>query len=113
MGVVESVKDAVKIIQQMDNLDLYRTLLDLQAQVMDLVDENRELESRLEVRDELAFDQNAYWRSTPGKRREGPFCSRCWDFEGKLVRLLHYGGASPRCPQCKSVAYLGGRGDDA
>ena len=86
MGLVENIKETAKLIQKIDNLDLYKRILDLQSEVMELVDENRRLKEELRVNTELTFDKNAYWIGT-GKPREGPFCSCCWDGSGKLIRL--------------------------
>jgi len=37
MGIVEDVREAVKLVQQVDNIDLYRKILDLQAEVQEMV----------------------------------------------------------------------------
>lgn len=54
MGLYEGIKDVAKIVQQADNLDLYRSLLDLSAQALDmqaeianLTKENEELKREL------------------------------------------------------------------
>ena len=39
MGLYEAVKDVAKLAQQADNIDLYRRLLDLSAQALDMQDE--------------------------------------------------------------------------
>lgn len=72
MGVVDTLKETIGLLQKVDNIDLYRRMLDLQTQVMALVEENQTLKQRLATRDELTFDANAYWRG-----EEGPFCSAC------------------------------------
>ena len=50
MGLYEGIKDVAKVVQQADNIELYRQLLDLSAQALDmqaeiakLKEENNEL----------------------------------------------------------------------
>ena len=35
MGLYEGIKDVAKVVQQADNIDLYKKLLDLSAQALD------------------------------------------------------------------------------
>jgi hypothetical protein len=48
---------------------------------------------------QLSFRKNSYWQGD-----DGPFCSRCWDSERKLVRLLIRRGFQPVCPACHITA---------
>jgi len=36
MGLYEGIKDVARIVQQADNLELYKALLDLSAQALDM-----------------------------------------------------------------------------
>lgn len=99
MGVLDTLKEAVGLIQKVDNIDLYKQMLELQTQVIALFEENRTLKDRLATRDQLTFKKNAYWMGD-----EGPFCSRCWDAESKLVRLHVQAQTTPRCPSCTRLA---------
>lgn len=96
MGILDTLKEAVGLIQKVDNIDLYRRMLELQTQVYSLVEENRALKERLTVREQLTFKGNAYWMGD-----SGPFCSRCWDVEWKLVRIhASRAGIVPSCVNC-------------
>ena len=44
------MKEAVGLFQKIDNIDLYRKILDLQAEVIALVQENTELKQRVAKR---------------------------------------------------------------
>ena len=46
MGILDTLKDAVTLIQKADNIELNRTILGLQSQVFDLVEENRRLKDK-------------------------------------------------------------------
>jgi hypothetical protein len=96
MSIIDNVKEAVTLVQRIDNLDLYRKILDLQAEVMALVEENNDLKRKLQIAEDLVFRENSYWR----RSGEGPFCCRCWDAESKLIRLIVQGGFKPKCPNC-------------
>ena len=39
MGLYEGIKDVAKVIQQADNIELYRQLIDLSAQALDMQNE--------------------------------------------------------------------------
>jgi regulator of replication initiation timing len=106
MGVIETVKDIGVLVQKLDNMDLVKRLVELQEQVYDVVTENRDLKEQnrtlqetLTTREQLTFRKNSYWNG-----QEGPFCSRCWDADGQLVRLHTQQGFYPRCPKCDHVA---------
>ena len=36
MGLYEGIKDVAKVVQQADNIDLYKKLLDLSSQALDM-----------------------------------------------------------------------------
>src|SRR5688572_8601623 len=102
MGILDTLKDAVGLMQKVDNIDLYKRMLELQTQVVSLVEENRLLKEKLGTREQLRFEKNAYWM-----KDNGPFCSNCWDTKANLVRL-HVAQAnsvtSPQCPACHQYA---------
>lgn len=106
MSLVEDFKETVKIIQKIDNLDLYKKILDLQSEVMDLMEENKLLKSQLQNKELLIFQDSAYWTKKEDDKLDGPFCPRCWDYESKLVRLISHTGYHPKCPQCKNFVEI-------
>lgn len=103
MGIIETLKDTISVIQKADNLDLYKRMLELQTQVFALVEENRTLHERLAMKEKLSFRDNYYWIGD-----EGPYCSPCWDGAGKLVRIHKKKGYNPICPNCKTMVEEGG-----
>ena len=51
MGLYESIKDVAKVVQQADNIELYRQLVDLSAQALDMQSEiNRLTAENTELR---------------------------------------------------------------
>lgn len=107
MSIIENAKEAVKLVQQIDNIELYRTILNLQAEIMEVVDQNRtlkseneELKEQLKFKEGLIFEGKAYWFKNSEGIKEGPFCSNCWDVKKLSVRL-HVDGTYHFCPNCK------------
>lgn len=47
MGLYEGIKDVAKVVQQADNIELYRQLLDLSAQALDFQAENSKLKEEI------------------------------------------------------------------
>jgi hypothetical protein len=61
----------------------------------------RELQKQLDVRAQVKWDDPVYWVEAPSGR-EGPYCQRCYDAEGKLVRLQSSGDGYYSCRACSS-----------
>src|SRR5260370_21150622 len=109
MGIIENFKDVLKLADAANNLDLYKKLAELQNSVLGLQEENQALKERLreaekqsEIAGRLQVKDNAYYLDD-GRQLDGPFCMRCWDVDGKLVRERL--GATPRthfCLHCRT-----------
>lgn len=127
MGIIDEIKSVATTIQQIDNIDLYRQILNLQADVMEIMEENSrlkgeniELREKLRLKNELKFEHEAYWLEKPDKSKDGPFCSKCWDSNQKLIRMLRvdvppgyennpYVHNLYKCPECSiSIKRIGG-----
>ena len=91
MGLLETIKDTVSIIQKADNLDLYRQILDIQREALEqqevmhkLQDENRELKEKLALKGKIIRHRE------PVITLEGdptPYCAVCYGKENKLIQL--------------------------
>jgi hypothetical protein len=95
MSILEDVKSVVTTIQKIDNIELYRQILDLQQEVLQIVSANVELKAELATAREelrrkqtLRFEYNAYWTGETLETSDGPFCAKCWDTKQQLVRML-------------------------
>jgi hypothetical protein len=96
----KTLKDGANAIREAKNLELYERMLAVYGDVMEvveqnrrLVEENRALQEELKIRGQLQFDEgfHCYWRMEDSKR-DGPYCSVCWDVDSKLVRMRSYRG---------------------
>jgi len=100
------LKEAGKIEQYQQILEAQQELLEMQKKIQNLEKENAELKEKLKIKENLTYENNAYWIDNNGNK-DGPFCSRCWDIEKNLVRLHPCGNpAYYDCPNCKAGAVL-------
>jgi hypothetical protein len=106
VGPIDTLKDVIKLAQEVKNIPLYQQLLSLQTEVFGLYDENRnltqeirELSGQLELREKLHFIDNFYWM-VDGETKDGPFCPRCYDEDHEPRRMLELGHLRG-CPTCQ------------
>lgn len=108
LDVKEMFKDAKNIAEGANDLQLKNHLLEIQSEVYDLLDENRDLRLKLE---ELNKQKTLGMKLLIGKsgyylEEDGPFCTRCWDVDKHTVRLTKNVGARElrfgdfQCPNC-------------
>jgi regulator of replication initiation timing len=114
MGILDTAKDVITLVQKADNLELVKQVLALQADIMKMMDENRALKDeirtlrdQLNTRGKLIFRENTYWLSMDNGKDDGPFCSTCHDTEQKLVRLHALSIGGYRCPACTLKRIVG------
>ena len=103
MGLYEGLKDAMKVAQKADNIDLYKKLLDLGQEAIDLQEENRKLkEENYELRKEKDLENKIVFHKTQeidSSHKEHPYitlnddpkeiryCAICWGRDKKLVPM--------------------------
>ncbi len=108
MGLYEGIKDAIGIAQKADNIELYRQLLDLGAQALEmqaeiarLTAENEELRKTRDIESDIEYYVDAF---VTRKSDEKPikYCAACWVDKKKLVPLQDRQWENYDCPLCKS-----------
>ena len=104
MGLYEGIKDVAKVVQQADNIELYRQLVDLSAQALDmqseinrLTAENTELRKKQDLEAAIVRHNGLY--VTLEGNENILYCSHCWDSERKLIQMFTESGKY-RCPHC-------------
>jgi hypothetical protein len=98
MGIIESAKEVVKIVQQIDNIELNRKVLDLEAEVLELTQQLREkdetiskLNEALETKGKIICQNSVYFMvDDEGNKKDGPFCTKCFDVDHFLCRLIQF-----------------------
>jgi len=113
MSVFDVLKSTIKVLQEAGKielvqqiLDVQQQLLDMQKRIADLENENKDLKEKLRIKENLIYENNAYWINIEGKK-DGPFCSRCWDKDMCLIRLHTCPNPTARiCPACKTIVNI-------
>ncbi len=111
-SVGKVLQEAGKIPQYQQILEVQEKLLEMQNKIFELDRENKDLKDRLETKESLIFENNAYWRIDKNGKKEGPICSCCWDDNKKPIRMQPSGHpAYYSCPKCenKNVKIYPGR----
>ncbi len=124
MSIISNAKEIADVVKKLGNVDLYRRIVDLEGEIIELSADNHtlkervaDLEQTLKIRAQLKFEAGVYWM-IDGQNKEGPYCQRCYDADGKLIHLHPrtadgYDSNSNRaipnaehyfkCFQCKSI----------
>jgi hypothetical protein len=105
-AVLDAIKKARDVAKRFKDADVQEILLEAQERALSLKEEllslraeNLSLKEQLAAQVEVTFDGGAYW-SDKDNSREGPFCSRCYDVDKRLVRLRPTHDFWHHCPAC-------------
>ncbi len=113
MNIMQTIKKAMDIADYLKDAELKAAMLSLTEEVLDLQREKLDLRTKLLTLEEieqnkkgLEFNGNAYWK-VEGDKKDGPFCSGCWDKSKTLARLqsghFHGGIENYKCPVCDKL----------
>ena len=108
MGWYDALKDAISVADRLRDAELKQRLADVQVECANLAEENARLRQDLmqlreerQVRQEMEYRSNVYWRSSDTGVTEGPFCPKCLDGAGRAARMSNEPGYDyHRCPVC-------------
>lgn len=115
MSIYAAAKDAANVLKEAGKIEEYKKILDLIDDLFDkrekiekLEKENKSLKIKLENKEALIFKNNSYWNK---ENNDGPFCSRCFDKNKNLIRIIPtgHGGDYAKCPECKNTVNFTGR----
>ncbi len=107
MGLYDGIKDVARILQQADNIELYKQLIDLSAQALELQNEinklhqeNINLKKELEIEDDIErYEKLFVTRKSDNTKIK--YCSHCWDAEHKLIQINVRQSGKFYCHHCK------------
>lgn len=111
MSIFSDLQLVAKALQEAGKIELYQKLIEVQAIISQVQEENqnlRETAARLEeilkIKGTLKYEQNSWFEcDETGKKVAGPYCSRCWDLNKKLIHLHETASRGLfRCPECKA-----------
>lgn len=108
MSFYEGIKDAIGLAQKADNIELYKQLLDLGAQALELqaeiarlTAENEELRKTKDIESRIIRHEQPFITLT-SENSEIRYCGTCWSINEKLVQLLCYKSGEFKCPVCQT-----------
>ena len=110
MGIVDTLKDVVTLVQKTDNIELVKQVLALQTQALEMQEENRilhertkELERALDFAKSLRFEAPFYFAADD----KVPYCARCWEAKRRAIHLKSdWNGRRWECYECAKVYLL-------
>jgi hypothetical protein len=80
MGIIDNAKEAVKLVQQIDNIELYRKILDLHSEAIELTEQLKkknemiaQLQNALELKGKLVYKNSAYYLEDEIGKDRWPF----------------------------------------
>ena len=81
MSIIDNVKEIAVLVKKLGDIELYRRIVELEGEVIELTQEKREFEEKIQtVEKKLAFSKKMTFRD-PFWYAEGdniPYCPRCW-----------------------------------
>lgn len=112
MGIYDAAKDAANVLKEAGKIEEYKQILELLEKLLelqkinsDLEIKNKNIEEKFKIKEKLTYKNNSYWNN-----EEGPFCSRCWEKNKDLIRMHHgVGDNYAHCPECKAGVNFTGR----
>lgn len=100
--IVELIKKGATVEAQEKIMELRETALELQEENVNLKSQVNELQQALKLKEQLRWSGSVYWLEAEAGKKEGPYCPRCYDVDGKLVRLQNW-DTDWNCFQCKNL----------
>jgi hypothetical protein len=110
MGVIDEMKDIADLVKKAGDIDLYRRIVNLEGEIIDLTRAKRTLEEAivelrraLDYKRVLVLRDGFYWAEDDNQ----PFCPGCWDAKQKAVHIafthVKEMGSRFQCPNCKTM----------
>lgn len=119
MSTISNITDGFRVAMDLANAanragDVAK-LIETQQQIMDVLDENRQLRDRVAaLEDELAMDSQlerdgfAYYIVEEDGKKTGPVCPVCYKRDRAVIQLVPVqGNVDPHfCPHCKDQTWV-------
>jgi len=110
MSIISNAKEIADLIKKLDDVELYRKIIELEGEIIDLHRKNHSLEEHVvELTRSLVLKEKLRWEK-PFYFMEGdkdPYCPRCYEADSLTIHLkdLGKGGSDHRwdCPKCDNM----------
>lgn len=94
MSILEKIKDAIIIAQKVDNIELYKQLLDInkealdiQLELNDLKLENKSLKEQMEIHSNVIRHDDGLYITLEDDPLKIHYCAICWGNTKKLIQM--------------------------
>lgn len=109
MGIVDSAKELADLIKKVGDVELYRKIVELEGEIIELTRQTRTQEEEIErlkglvaTKEKMVFRKPFYFLENDPQ----PYCPKCWEVDKIAVHLDGPSEvvAGPRydCPNCKT-----------
>ncbi|MCM1265979.1 MAG: hypothetical protein NC200_07245 [Candidatus Gastranaerophilales bacterium] len=100
---LDNIKAIKEIADSTQNIELKSLIVDLKEEILELKEENQKLKNELskKIDFDMHFENDAYWNMNSNSKKEGPFCSACWDKSQMAVRMKS-NTYTYECPVCQN-----------
>ena len=113
MSLISNAKEIADLIKKLDDVELYRKIIELEGEIIEVTREKHTLDERVqELTNTLNIKENMTFRQ-PFYYQEGdnvPFCPRCWETDNKSVHVVNGGqfhaGTRHTCPSCNTIIHV-------
>ncbi len=96
------LKEAGRTDLQVQLIELSEKLREKEELIHKLEKENRSLREASDLKARVHLRNEMYYVRQDDGSDDGPFCTRCFDIDGKLSRLKVAEYDQAMCPQCKT-----------
>jgi hypothetical protein len=109
VGAIDSLKTVAGLVQQINDIPLQRSIIDLQSEVYGLIEQNRDLQDKnrslteaLASRERLVTEGDGkYYCVDDDGTRKGPICPHCYLESGLVLPIeFHIGFRALYCHTC-------------
>lgn len=95
-GKIKSQLSTEEVFELKEKITESRSnLLDAKNQIIDLINDNKELKRKLQFNAEFNRENDCYWLAD----KAIPYCTRCWDKE-KIPVTMKTARTTITCPDC-------------
>ena len=103
--IKELIKKGLTIEAEEKIMELKELVLRLKEENMNLLEENKTFKAQKDLSDKIIWNPPFYYVKIDNKKKDGPYCQKCYDNDKKLIRvqLRHETrGVFHKCFNCKN-----------
>jgi hypothetical protein len=109
MSIIDNVKEIADLIKKAGDIELYRKIVELEGEIIELTRSNQSLEEEVaEIKGLLAFSKRLTFRQPYyyAEDDDVPYCPQCWEADQKPIHLIgrHSSeGMNYSCTNCQTT----------